>query len=588
MCGRLTQVEEKPMPGARTAAVHEIMQRQQAYQADPWSASPVLLPPCEVKILIVTDGFASFGVNDFGMRALRGILAVPPSPWVRFQVTTAHRRNDPALPPPPSPPPTGTVADVSNFRFDTTDLSQYDQIWLLGVERASTKQFHTEISDAELRAIAQFMDSGGGVFATGDHEDLGVAMCGRVPRVRNMRKWYWPNPGPNGEPVAPKIDGPDRNDTLSAGNDPGVQFNDQSDDIPQRITPRFYSSVPWNPYFHRSYPHPLLCGPRGVIRVLPDHPHEGECYEPTDLSASFTFDGYTTIEYPAGTRPEVIAWSTIRGGRTSSDVKGVLNPHRYGAIGAYDGHRANIGRVVVDATWHHFFDVNLIGELNNPDPIKGIGFNATPAGHAAYEDIKAYYRNIGVWLAREATQKRMWWRALWWARWHHKLAMDVRPTYLSEIAALDLGELLRIGGEARDVLGRVASQCTVHSWIIQYVLRPQFPQVWEGMRSALDPWHPIPDPPPERSQKPEPDTVTDLHAEMLIDTLLGAALYGIASRFPTHAEQARTRAENTDFTDMVAEHLSHAVGVFAAYTQRQAEELGAIPNLLNREADDER
>ncbi len=543
------------------------MERQQAYQADPWSASPVLLPPCEVKILIVTDGFASFGVNDFGMRALRGILAVSPGPWVRFKVTTAHRRIDPD-------------ADVSGFRFDT-DLSEYDQIWMFGVERASTEAFHTEISDTELRAIAQFMDGGGGVFAAGDHEDLGVAMCGRVPRVRSMRKWYWPHPGPNGEPVAPKVDGPDRNDTLSTGNDPGVQFNDQSDDIPQRITPRLYSSGPWNPYFHRSYPHPLLCGPRGVIRVLPDHPHEGECYEPTDLSASFTFDGYTTTEYPTGAAPEVIAWSTITGGRTASDVKGVLNPHRYGAIGAYDGHRAGVGRVTVDATWHHFFDVNLIGELQNPDPIKGIGFNATPAGHAAYEDIKTYYRNIVVWLAPEAVQKRMWECVLWWIRCHHVLAMDLRPSYLSEMTTLDMGELLRIGREARDVLARAGLQCIVHGWLISHVLRPQFPQLWEGMRRELDPWEPTADPPAAPSE--EPDLVSSAHSEMLIDTLLGAAVYGVAAQFPAPDEQARTLVENTGLADVVTAHLSHACAVFASHTRQQADKLSILPALLNQE-----
>lgn len=566
------------MADARVATVQEIRQRQLEYAADP-SDRPVLLSPYEVKILIVTDGTASFGVADFGLRALLGILAVPPNPWVRFVVTKAHRGFD-------------LNAHISEFRFDTIDLSGYDQMWLFGVDRAGK-----EISESELRAIAEFMDNGGGVFATGDHEDLGVAMCGRIPRVRSMRKWYWPKPGPNGEPVAPKVDGPDRHDTLSVGNDAGVQFDDQSDDIPQRITPRLYSSEAWNPYFHRCYVHPLLCGPRGAIQVLPDHPHEGECYEPSDLSASFTFDGYTTTEYPAGAaseviRPEVIAWSTIRGGRTSSDVKGFLNPRRFGAIGAYDGHRAGVGRVSVDATWHHFFDVNLIGELGEPDPIKGIGFNATPTGHAVYEEIKVYYRNIGLWLAREEAQKQIWQRALWWARWHHVIAMDVRPTYLSDMAALDLGELLRIGRETRDVLSRVTSQSTIHWWVTQHMLRPQFPQLWEELRTALDPWQPVADPAresvPEPLQQPAPDIIGGANAEMLLDALLGAAVYGVASQFSTPDEESRTQAENVDLADVVSKHLCHTCGVFATHIQRQADRLGGLPSLLNREADSRR
>jgi hypothetical protein len=105
------------MTDAHVAAVQEVRQRQQEYEADP-SARPVLLQPCKIKILMVTDGVGafvvgSFGVADFGLRALLGELAVPPNPWVRFEVTKAHRRTDPN-------------AHISDFRFDTIDLSQYD------------------------------------------------------------------------------------------------------------------------------------------------------------------------------------------------------------------------------------------------------------------------------------------------------------------------------------------------------------------------------------------------------------------------------------------------------------------------------
>lgn len=82
-------------------------------------------------------------------------------------------------------------------------------MWLFAVESS----FGPALDAPELRAISEFMDGGGGIFATGDHEDLGVAMCGAIPRVRSMRKWHWPDPGPNGEPVAPSAGGPDRFDT---------------------------------------------------------------------------------------------------------------------------------------------------------------------------------------------------------------------------------------------------------------------------------------------------------------------------------------------------------------------------------------
>jgi hypothetical protein len=539
----------------RLANIRNRLELQHRYLHDPWEIHPILLRPCRVGVLIVTDGGGSFGSADFGLKALLDTLAAPPGPWVRFDVTKAHRRVDP-------------TADLQNFTFDGYDLTDYDEIWLFGVERSGSP----ELSEPELRALSEFMDGGGGVFATGDHEDLGVAMCGRVPRVRSMRKWHWPGPGPNGEPVAPNVGGSNRYDTLSEGNDPGIQFNDQSDDIPQRITPRLYPAWPWNKWFHRSYPHPLLCGPRGVIRALPDHPHEGECYEPTDLSATFTFNGYAVTEYPGKVSPEVVAWSTIAG-RAVDANKGPLNPRSFGAIGAYDGHRVNVGRVVVDATWHHFFNINLVGELGNLDPIKGVGFDATAAGHAAYEDIRAYFHNIAVWLARPASHRCMWWRALWWVRWHHRLVMDLRPHYLETVDRLDLAELLRIGGEARDALGRVASQCTVVRWICWYLVRTLRPKLWPRVAPYLDPWLPVEG---DRSAEQVLDPAAPMYAEIITDAILGGAVYAVAQAFPTPGDEARDRAEDIDLAELAGRHLARSLDLVAEHVTAAADGLARL------------
>jgi hypothetical protein len=143
-------------------------------------------------------------------------------------------------------------------------------------------------------------------------------------------------------------------------------------------------------------------------------------------------------EYPAlagGTRlsPEVIAWSTITGGRAQTDVKQLLNPTRFGAIGAYNGHRVNAGRVVVDATWHHFFNINLIGDPGpGVGPIKSQGFHHPSTDPAVYNDIKTYFRNIAVWLAPKKKIACMRWRVLWSLRWYHRIAMDFRPSFLKQ------------------------------------------------------------------------------------------------------------------------------------------------------------
>ena len=41
--------------------------------------------------------------------------------------------------------------------------------------------------------------------------------------------------------------------------------------------------------------------------------------------------------------------------------KQALVPRSFAAIVAYDGHRSDVGRVVTDATWHHFININIDG-----------------------------------------------------------------------------------------------------------------------------------------------------------------------------------------------------------------------------------
>ena len=84
-------------------------------------------------------------------------------------------------------------ADVVGFRFDqpftvnaaTRSLTDFDMVLFFGINAVNAG---TDLSgQAEVEAIGRFMEGGGGFFATGDHENLGAALCGRIPRVRSMR-----------------------------------------------------------------------------------------------------------------------------------------------------------------------------------------------------------------------------------------------------------------------------------------------------------------------------------------------------------------------------------------------------------------
>ena len=481
----------------------------------PERGSLSIFPPCEIRILMVTDGGGSFGSADFGLGELIDVLTTSTGPHERFVITRAHRLS-------------GDQADIEHFRFHEHDLGAYDEIWLFGVNRNT----NGALSAAELKDLATFMDGGGGVFATGDHEDLGLAMCGRVPRVRNMRKWYWPDAGPNGEPVAPVVDGAARHDTLVRRGDDDLFFENQSDDIPQTIQPKMYSRRVGMTVLN--YPHPVLCGPNGPITVMPDHPHEGECYEPNDLDRTFEFEGAEFVEYPSVAdqprpKPEVIAFST-HGTRRNSDVKGALSSKTFGGIGVYDGHQANVGRVLVDATWHHFFNINLVGAIGAAPPFDK-GFASSKVGRSAYEEIKAYFRNIATYLAPEPCHSRMRFLVGFWARWHNLIDPELRLVGRDNITSqARVSEFWRIGQIARGLYGRFASRDQTLSWAWGWVLPNERKSAFNKFSSGRTPTTKI-------MYEFEQDIEAVIH---------GAVLYGIADRFQSKPDTSDLSHVNPD------------------------------------------
>lgn len=473
----------------------------------------------QIKILMVMDGrigtahYATFGPGDqgpqsdyFGLSEVVATLTGQLKAFSRFRITKAHRDRD-----------VRQAADIEEFRFDQHDLSVYDEIWLIGL--ATSFETDAPMSEAELAALTTFMDGGGGVFATGDHEDLGVALNGGVPRVRSMRKWFWPAPGPNGEPVAPGSVGVDRNDTTQPGhndNEPAgtVLFDDQSDDIPQPLSLRWYRKKT-GIFSSAFYPHPLLCGPNGAISKFPDHMHEGEVIVPSDLSSTFTFAGKTFVEYPqqsgARTAPEIVAWGEVLPERNEpvgphgSDKDNIAVKRSFGVVGAYDGHREKIGRVCVDSTWHHFFDINLIGDPVAAPP-KNQGFNASAAGQAALDDIRSYYRNIATWLARPQTQSLHFVAAAWFATTSQPLSMIVRADH-----SYDLRDFKRFGALGLQSLYRWVPPCSVLVWF--------WPHFVEG---------PFPVPPPDPWAVPNPGDPVIASPELFVSAALGGAVVELA------------------------------------------------------------
>lgn len=467
------------------------------------------LPPCPLKILIVVDGYPMAGLNIsfshayFGLSAVLDTLRDNPEYFVKFDITRAHRQTDDFKPDPNTQPVEHERygPHYENFRFDQPDfdINEYDQVWLFGARLERIPQIAADdpdrLTDAELAILARWMDNGGGLFAAGDHANLGSTLCSRVPRARSMRKWSLGQ-----EP--PQPEGVNRHDSLEKGRDPGYTFDDESDDVPMSILLKYYPLSAWSPFTSQKAPHPLLCGSTGPIDIFPDHPHEGEVIseDAIDLTQTFSFADYSADEYPTldGVQPtpEVVAWATVQADHTAviDRNKGPANFKIYGAVGAYNGHGADVGRVSVDSTWHHWFDVNLTGrpvELLDSPPFdstnpKTMGFLATTSGRQAYARIQEYYRNTAMWLASESKQRCMFLRAIWGGVLRYPAA---------ERLSLDLS-IWELGTYVRDVLGRRANQCLLAEWLIDLCPPTLFAMFGEpggqpDTRLTLPPWEAV-------------------------------------------------------------------------------------------------
>lgn len=508
-------------PGMTQRLLEANWQRQLDFSRDPgliyhW------MTRCSVRVLLVTDGGLDFGRGDFGLSTLVSILLNDAPSRVVFNLSLAHlssRVSDAQV----MKGESGITRSVKGFRFDdpthfTPDM--YDEVWLFGIETFYHSDYYPErngdrtrypadrLGEAEIKGLVEFMNKrerSGGVFATGDHGALGRALCGSIPRVRSMRYWdSFSRPGSTEDEVS--MSGPRRNDTNRSGRDAGRQFSDQSDDIPQIIEPSLYSARV-SRFTKARWPHPLLCGSSGVIDVLPDHPHEGECRLPDNLTLK---DPFGLDEYPmaltGGIRigPEIVAMAQVPAGNTA-DKQGSKQPteaHRFPVISAYDGHLAGVGRVCCDSTWHHFVNVNLIGvveggifdqfdSLNGDyhageDWSKHDGFLSSASGRAVLDRIRNYFTNIGVWLAprhlRQCFSRRAWWQILYADRVME--AALVNPDVAMSRIPIDVFQ--SIGVHARDAFGRRASQCQSLEFLIEIIteILPEFVG-W------INPWDPV-------------------------------------------------------------------------------------------------
>ena len=295
----------------------------------------------DIKVLMVFDGGRlNFGpaqtaadTDNFGASQLYNTLVGSTTPTIH--VDRAHRRGHLFNTADIDAPDPQLVHENCSLNLDlagdfvfalppnapattvTADLSQYDVLWLIGDEGNNGAEpgvftivsgnkvaVDAPISDDEKIAIAEFMESQGGVFAVGDHDAIGFMMCGALPRVRTMRRWYEYDQGDAGGPAVSVGDGQtfalnwsgyglisgqnntDRNDTLIVDSTErrwSVLLNDQSDESPQTLLTASGTPLTLAP----ALVHGLLRDAGGqVIAQFPDHMHEGVATDFTTVSGT--------------------------------------------------------------------------------------------------------------------------------------------------------------------------------------------------------------------------------------------------------------------------------------------------------------
>jgi len=101
--------------------------------------------------------------------------------------------------------------------------------------------------------------------------------------------------------------------------------------------------------------------------------------------------------------------------------------------------------------------------VNASDPAHA---SYTPATVAKFEEIKAYFRNVAVWMAKPSLQSCI--RNGGWIRVLGDFDIAITHRKLDFIKDRKL-YFWQLGVFAKDALGRSASQCQLLAWVIWYL-----------------------------------------------------------------------------------------------------------------------
>lgn len=269
-------------------------------------------------------------------------------------------------------------------------LENFDELWIFGFSQNNDPKFM--LSDDEVKVLLDWMNKGG-VMLTGDHSQhdsdgvcpagvgheefraLGFTIGRRVPRAGQLRVWTGP---PTNCGAAPQDSDTYNTQVSGTCNSDLEETCLQEDENPQCLEP-----MPHPPHFLFTYKLDAQRQPV-PIKKFPDHAHIGFVIDNPE-----PFDDNWPPRPPA---PQVVA--------KGRDQRFPADPRVYNLVVAYDGDAAGVGRIVSDATFHHFVNINL-RKIRERDVLKN------PVPDTPLDEIAQFYANLVIWLAPRSLRDRI-------------------------------------------------------------------------------------------------------------------------------------------------------------------------------------
>jgi len=230
------------------------------------------------------------------------------------------------------------------------DATDFGELWLFAVDVGDG------LTEADCEGITRFRQRGGGILTTRDHKDIGSPLCtlGGVGRAHFFHSKHQ-------DPDESRRARDDQDSkTISWPNNHSGSNGD------------YQSVMPVEPV-HKLLRNPA--SPSGRVEYFPAHPHEGGVGLPEGESL----------------------------GRVIATGMSKVTRRPFNLIVAFerelDEHGNTLGRAVAESSFHHFADYNWDTSIGCPSFVTEPPSNQIKREPENLGDVKAYVRNLALWLA---------------------------------------------------------------------------------------------------------------------------------------------------------------------------------------------